>query len=140
MPGPLFFMAGALQTPVVDSVLVNDATYSIENSLCSFTLNSDGTISIAADETQPSGLGDSRWIEPTSSAPGLYEAQATVVSGSGTGTTGSWLALTTNRTWSVFRSPRAGSGTDQFIIDIEIRLNGGSTLTTGRIDLSSIIP
>jgi hypothetical protein len=79
----------------------------------------------------PIPLGE--WISPTSAAPGLYEIRADVVVGSVSGTTGSWLALTSNRQWSV---GLGAPGYTSAIIDLSIRL-GGTTLTTARIQLTA---
>lgn len=67
-----------------------------------------------------SDIGD--WVTPTSNA-NLYEARATLNSGAvSSGTTGSWLALTSTRTWTVTRSV---IGTASANLTIEIRLAGG---------------
>ena len=76
-------------------------------------------------------IGD--WISPNSAAPGSYEARADVVFGSVTGSaTGSWLALTTTRTWTLARSTAGASAAR---LTVSIRL-GGTTLTSATIDLS----
>lgn len=76
-------------------------------------------------------IGD--WISPNSAAPGSYEARADVVSGSVTGSaTGSWLALTTTRTWTLARST---PGVSAARLTVSIRL-GVTTLTSATIDLS----
>ena len=62
------------------------------------------------------------WVTPTSNA-NLYEVRATRNSGAlSSGTTGTWLALTSTRTWTVTRSV---IGTSTANLTIEIRLAGG---------------
>lgn len=69
-----------------------------------------------------------------------YEARATIVSGSlsgGSDVTGSWLALSSNRTWLVSRS---SFGTSTCVFDLEIGLAGASSaLDTARITLSAAV-
>lgn len=85
----------------------------------SFELQSDG------DVVLNEGLGDGDvgdWVNPKSAAPGSYEVRATLVSGTlASGTTGSWLALTTSRSWSVFQS---GPGSAAATLTVEIRIDG----------------
>ena len=77
-------------------------------------------------------IGD--WISPKSAAPGSYEARADVVFGSVTGAaTGSWLALTTTRTWTLSSS---SPGFASARLTVSIRL-GGTTLTTATVDLTT---
>lgn len=77
-------------------------------------------------------IGD--WISPKSAAPGSYEARADVVFGSVTGAaTGSWLALTSTRTWTLSSlSPGFASAR----LTVSIRLSG-TTLTTATVDLTT---
>jgi hypothetical protein len=66
-------------------------------------------------------IGD--WVLPNGNAS-LYEVRATLTSGAlSSGTTGSWLALSTTRTWEV---SRASLGMSNANLTIEIRLTGGS--------------
>src|SRR5262245_12007188 len=62
---------------------------------CSLTLVSDGTYSLT-----PSGSGN--WVLPaTSAVAAFYQVRVTVLSGALTsGTTGTWLDLTSSRSWS----------------------------------------
>lgn len=66
-----------------------------------------------------------QWCNPTSQA-GNYEVLATIVSGTLTsGTTGSWLALTSDRTWSkTVNSPSVGT----CVFTVDIRRVGTSTI------------
>ena len=67
-----------------------------------YTLESDGDVIIATTVDGSLDAGD--WISPKASAPSDYEVQATLNAGTLTsGTTGSWLALTSNRSWTLTR-------------------------------------
>jgi hypothetical protein len=58
------------------------------------------------------------WVTPTGNA-GLYEVRATLNSGAvSSGTTGSWLALTSTRTWTVTRGTVGVSSAN---LTIEVR-------------------
>jgi hypothetical protein len=67
-----------------------------------------------------------------------YECRATIVSGTlSTGTTGSWLALSSHRSWTVTRS---SLGSKSCTFDLEIGLVGTSTaLDTARIFLTATV-
>lgn len=66
-------------------------------STASFTLNSGGTYSSVGSLFAPSGT----WQTGTGTGSS-YDARMTVSSGSFTsGTTGSWISLSSNRTWSL---------------------------------------
>jgi hypothetical protein len=101
----------------------------------SFTLESDGDIISA---TTPGGsVDEGDWLNPKASAPSLYEVRATVTSGSlSSGTAGSWLALTSNRTWTRLDSS-AGDGANVCVLTIEIRYNGGAVLDTSTVTLTA---
>lgn len=100
-----------------------DATISVENlemeptdSTCSLTLGTTGGITYAANF---SGPGDSTWGSGVTGAE--YEARATVTVGSLTsGTAGSWLSLSSARTWSKTRTSDFG-GTEFVTFTLEIR-------------------
>lgn len=79
-----------------------------------------------------SDLGD--WVIPNGNAS-LYEVRATLNSGTlSSGTTGSWLALTSTRTWTVTRSV---IGVSTANLTIEIRRIGGTTiLATAPVDMT----
>lgn len=98
-----------------------------------YTLESDGDVISTTTDFGSSDQGD--WITPKSAAPSDYQVRATVVSGSlSSGTTGSWLVLTSNRSWT--RS-RATEGVDTCVLTIEIRKGTGSVLSTATITLTA---
>jgi hypothetical protein len=99
-----------------------------------YTLESDGDI---VRFTTPLGSGDiGDWISPKSAAPSNYEVRATLNSGSLTsGTTDSWLALTSNRSWSLTRVVVGAA--DQVDLTIEIRKGSGAVLATATVTLDA---
>lgn len=99
-----------------------------------YTLESDGDVVTA---TTPGGSVDAGdWIAPKASAPSDYEVQATLVGGTLTsGTTGSWLALSSNRTWTLGRV--AIGVADQVTLTIEIRKGSGATLASATVTLDA---
>lgn len=99
----------------------------------SYTLESDGDVVATTTLFGSSDQGD--WIDPKAAAPGTYEARVTVTSGSlSSGTTGTWLALTSNRTWTVTRDT---VGTSTCVFTVEIRKGSGSTLASATITLEA---
>jgi len=64
-----------------------------------FVVNSDGTILVNGDNS--GALDNYNWITPTTGSTAHY-VRATLISGTfNTGATGTWLALTSNRSWVV---------------------------------------
>jgi hypothetical protein len=83
----------------------------------SMTLRSDGVL---LNKTTNVG----KWLIGSNSGSG-YEVQATVISGTITGTTGSFLALSSNQTWSLSsNTPGNYSTTVQF----DFRRAGSTTI------------
>jgi hypothetical protein len=98
-----------------------------------YTLESDGDVITATKGGGSVDAGD--WIAPKTSAPSDYEVRATLDSGTlSTGTTGSWLALTSNRTWTV---TRIAVGSETASITVEIRKGSGATLASASITLTA---
>ena len=99
-----------------------------------YTLESDGDVVTA---TTPGGSVDAGdWIDPKASAPSDYEVQATLNAGTLTsGTTGSWIALTSNRSWTLTRLT-VGAAT-QVDLTIEIRKGAGATLASANVTLDA---
>lgn len=93
--------------PVID---VQAGTYGnpIPGQAGLYRLESDGDVIVGAGSDQ----GD--WVTPKASAPGAYEVRATLNSGTlASGTTGTWQALTTTRSWTC-----AFDGTANLTIEI----------------------
>ena len=83
-------------------------------------------------------VGGSEWAAVESASVGdAYECR--MVTGTGTTTTGtrdSWLAMTSDREWTVVQS---GNGTKAFTGTLEIRLAAGSTLDSAAISLTAFV-
>jgi hypothetical protein len=116
-------------------VVLADASVDDANSgsaEASYSLTTTGDVFATTTLNGAIDIGD--WISPNSAAPGSYEARADVVSGSVTGSaTGSWLALTTTRTWTLALS---SPGISSARLTVSIRLSG-TTLTSATIDLAA---
>lgn len=104
----------------------NAAYYLLSSGVVSSYTSSGGTLNIG------------NWVTPTSAAAN-YEVYATLVAGTlSTGTTGSWLPLSTIRSWS---RARGASGFSFVQITVDIRLIGTTTvLGTANINLSATVP
>ena len=99
-----------------------------------YTLESDGDVVRATTPLGSSDIGD--WIDPKASAPSDYEVRATLNSGTLTsGTTGSWLALTSNRSWTLTQATVGAA--DPVDLTIEIRKGSGATLASATVTLDA---
>jgi hypothetical protein len=99
-----------------------------------YTLESDGDIVRVTTPLGSADIGD--WISPKASAPSNYEVLATLNSGTLTsGTTGSWLALTSNRSWTLTRAIVGAA--DTVNLTIQIRKGSGSTLASATVTLDA---
>ena len=109
--------------PIID---VQAGTYyGLPGTGVSYSLQSDGEVHASTGLITHKG----DWITPKSRAPGNYEVRATLSSGAlSAGSTGTWLPLTTTRTWSV---TVVGSAT----LTIEIRDGSGTVKATGSVVL-----
>lgn len=119
-----------------ESVALSNATIAATgggSQTASYTLESDGDIIHTTTLFGAIDAGD--WITPKTAAPSDYEVRATIVSGTlSSGTAGSWLALTSNHTWTK-SMPIAGSS--ECVLTIEIRKGAGSVLSTATITLTA---
>lgn len=127
----------ALATVTVSGEPVADSAVSPSGASASLVFRSDGTVDSVTNTNGTVQIDASTdWIIPNSAAPGSYEVQATLNSGSLTsGTTGSWLALTSDRTWTVSRS---GVGTSSANLTIEVRL-GTTVLDSGTYTIEASV-
>lgn len=97
-------------------------------------VTSAGTYAVTLSTSGGGPTGD--WISPTSLASGSYEIRATATSGTvSTGTVGSWLALSSTRTWTV---SRGSVGSKACTLTIEIRTEG-VTVYSGSITLRATV-
>lgn len=126
-------LSGAGATGGAGGILLSDTTVFDTNgflALAGYQLTSAGDIRQQTSSFGFQDIGD--WANPKALAPGSYEVRATVESGSvSSGTTGSWLALTSTRTWTV---ERTSTGVSEATILVEIRLST-TVLTAARIAL-----
>jgi hypothetical protein len=102
-----------------------------------YTLESDGDVMSAT--TGGGSVDEGDWIDPKANAPSNYEVQATLNGGTltlGSSATGSWLALTSNRSWSVTQIVNSGSS-NAADLTIEIRKGSGATLATASVNLEA---
>jgi len=115
---------------------VDDGTYTHDvinpqDATVSLSLNSSGVLTILAD----SGTSYN-WV--TGALPSGYEVRVTATVGSvSSGTVGSWLPLSTTRTWTVERTIL---GTKTATLTVEIGLLGASSvLEAGTITMSATV-
>jgi len=82
------------------------------------------------------GANDWYTAWPVTNIGNSYEVRITEITGTfGTGTVGSWVALTSTRTWTITQP--ASFGTTAVTFDIEIRPNSGSVVSIARCTLSA---
>lgn len=122
----------------ISGTITLDATYAAFDlqfgapATASITFESDGDIITVGSFTVDAG----DWISPKSAAPGSYEIRATLNSGdTPTGTLGSWLALSSNRTWTLTK-PGTLLGIRECELTIEIGF-GGTVLDSTIVTLTA---
>ncbi len=105
-------------------------TFAPQNPSVSYSLNSNGTITGFATDLGTYSIGN--WVAP-SPPVASYEVFATLNSGTASGTFGSWLPLSSNRTWSKSSS---SLGLVSASIGLQIRDASGTVVDTATITLS----
>lgn len=127
---------------VGDQITISDMTVpattsSPTNATASYSLASDGDIDATAGTNTIVDRGD--WISPQINMS-AYEARVTVTSGAlSSGTEGSWLALSSTRTWTVVHSG-VGTGSTSCVFTLEIRrASDGVVLDTATISMQAIV-
>ena len=135
----------SVENTTVDTEIVTDNTAGI-TATASITFNTDGTVDIARSHGTTSQLDIYDWVLPNSTYSGTYHIRATeqsapTGSGTATGTIGSWLALTSNRSFGLSDTQSAGnSGTSASQYLIEISDDGGTTtIDSGVVNFSTTI-
>jgi hypothetical protein len=113
--------------------LVNSSTGSLSAAVSTFAVSSDGYV-------YPSPGTAYQWKSPSASA-GDYDVRYTLNSGTlNSGTTGTWMALSTTRVIVGYRTPPEGAGTSAQNITVEIRLHAsGVVLATGTVEMNETI-
>lgn len=97
-----------------------------------YYLNNDGTAQVYRTTTNfVSRPGE--WWDGGGAPSGTWEVRATLVSGGlASGTTGTWLSLSSDRSWYV---QRTGSGVQQCAMTVEIRPTGGAVVANAAVSL-----
>ena len=117
---------------------VSDIQSSPATATATITIKSTGIVEKTENVTTTQ-IDSPDWVSPTSLAGGAFEVQATVNSGAvSAGTTGSWLALSSDRSWTCTSSI---VGTATANLTLAIRHNGGATLASNTYVLEAqVIP
>jgi hypothetical protein len=97
----------------------------VDQPIAVYTIKGDGSITYSTNNTDS-------WNGSTTVGSG-YEVKATVTSGSVTGTTGSWLSLSSNRSWSITDTTQDGAARTA-TMTLSIRATG----TTTNLDQATI--
>lgn len=132
MSGIMLAVAGTGGTGAL--ITLTDQTYTVSTggasaATVSYRLSTNG---FAYDQDSTSL---EQWCDPAAQAPN-YEVLATIVSGTLTsGTTGSWLALTSDRTWSKTVSPPS-IGTCVFTVEVR-RIGTTTVLDSATISITA---
>lgn len=127
--------AGGGDIMALSSTTISDTQTDPIDCSVAFRLRNTGRVAYGVGAA-PTYSDQYDWVTPTSNA-GLYEARVTLNSGtldinSGVGT---WLALTSDRTWGVTRT---AIGTDLGQILVEIRLaSSGTVVASATIDFEA---
>jgi hypothetical protein len=128
-------LSGAGATGGAGGILLSDVTvFDSAGFLASagYSLTSAGDILAISSSFGATDIGD--WASPKSLAPGSYEVRADLDTGSGgitSGTLGTWLALTSTRTWTL---ERLTTGVSEATIVVQIRLSS-TVLTSAKVTL-----
>ncbi len=113
---------------------VNSTGGSLSAAVSTFAVSSDGYV-------YPSPGTAYQWKSPSASASD-YDVRFTLNSGTlNSGTTGSWLQLSTTRVITGVRTPPQGAGTSSQNVTVEIRLHAGpfTVLATGTVEMNETI-
>lgn len=96
---------------------------------CGLTVNTDGTI------TYSSGSGSANWVTPTGTGVGTPYFVKLTISGVTntvtTGTTATWLPMTSAQTWSFSNTPATLEGSGSFALSFAADAAGASIVGSG---------
>jgi hypothetical protein len=102
-------------------------------SSASLTFNPNGTITTTTSVLDASSLQPTAWYTPTTTSIGnSYWVRGTTQSGVSTGTMGTWLALTSARTWSLSVGS-GGASTSVVLFEISSSATGTPVVASGNI-------
>lgn len=108
--------------------------------------NSDGTVDRMVDGTPTQADSGTDWIIPNGAAPDLFEVMTdnwADIGGDPSGfensaaNEGVWIALTSNRLWSVLATASGGANSNEMTFDAHIRWKGGATIDSGSYYIDS---
>jgi hypothetical protein len=133
---PTNFYGKSSVTISITDQSISDATTDPVIPQAGYRLSSNGKV---YEVTTSGGATElETWCTPTAQASN-YEALATIVSGSLTsGTTGSWLALSTTRDWYLEEYSIDNTSACQFTVQIR-RVGTATVLDTATIDLTATL-
>lgn len=109
-----------------------DNALSPNDASVTYTINSNGTVT--------TNLGSYNWITPTTGST-TYYVRATLTSGTfTTGTTGTWLALSSNRSWNTsYTSNTPGSKVTTATFEIATDSGGTNVVVSASVTLEAIV-
>lgn len=131
----LLMTSGGPRITIADRTVDHSVT-TPTNAEAGYQLESDGDIADGQGGIF-SDVGD--WIVPKAAAGASWECRATIISGTfDTGTAGTWLALSSNRTWTKARtSDVPGTNTVSFTLEIRhavsLKVYASKTITLNAI-------
>lgn len=97
-----------------------------------YQLDAAGTVSATQALSALAVRGE--WINPNSEASGSFECRATLLTGTISGTFGTWQTLDSNRQWTMVAL--SGNGVQNATMTLEIR-RAGVVLTTSTISFTA---
>lgn len=115
---------------ITESALNSYTTLQYVPATAEFLLAANGMVLDAA----ASPLGSGRWIRSSSSAPTNYQAYVTVTSGTldaGSASTGTWVNLDVNRSWTI----TIDNGSTSAVLSVKIRPTNGANCSTTTVTL-----
>lgn len=132
---PWYAIGGGGTFPIDGQSLVGYAsdTYDppfVESASTVLTVNRAGTVTIT-------GGSSPNWIDPTSGTVGdAYEVRLDITSGSvASGTTGAWLALSSNRQWVVEQT--GGTGSSVMTGTLQFRPTSGALAASASVSMTA---
>jgi hypothetical protein len=122
----------------LDSDVYLDTALSPTDARVVFSVNSNGTV-LATGDTAGT-LASYNWITPTTGST-TYYVRATLTSGTfSSGTTGTWLALTSNQSWvTLFTSNSPGNKTTTATFEIATDSGGTNVVVSASISLEAFV-
>jgi hypothetical protein len=122
----------------LDSDVYLDTALSPTDARVVFSVNSNGTV-LATGDTAGT-LASYNWLTPTTGST-TYYVRATLTSGTfSSGTTGTWLALTSNRSWvTLFTSNSPGNKMTTATFEIATDSGGTNVVVSASISLEAFV-